>query len=190
MILVDHEIKALINSGELGVTPFDEKLVNTASLNFRLSEKIWKIRPSDCYTAIDLQDKLSFEQRNVYWDTHITPLNPKGEKFYIMEPGEFLLASAMERIKLPNNVAMKVYGRSSWGRAGLDNSQVAGYADPGFEGVMTLELVNHGNFPIIIRPGQEIGQYVFMRTSSIPDKDYSVNGRYAGQDAGQGSKGI
>lgn len=54
-----------------------------------------------------------------------------------IQPGEFMLATTMEYIRIPNDCAAFVHGRSSIGRLGL-TVQNAGFIDPGFHGEITL----------------------------------------------------
>jgi len=92
------------------------------------------------------------------------------QRFYL-HPGEFVLASTLEYFKLPDNLAARIEGRSSWGRLGLLVHATAGFVDPGFAGALTFELSNAGRLPIELRPGLRIGQICFFsmsRRSLIP----------------------
>ncbi|PYT91885.1 MAG: dCTP deaminase [Acidobacteria bacterium] len=93
-----------------------------------------------------------------------------GQCFYL-HPGEFVLASTLEYFKLPDDLAARIEGRSSWGRLGLLVHATAGFVDPGFAGALTFELSNAGRLPIELRPGLRIGQICFFsmsRRSLIP----------------------
>ena len=59
------------------------------------------------------------------------------QRFYL-HPGEFVLASTLEYFKLPDNLAARIEGRSSWGRLGLLVHATAGFVDPGFAGALHL----------------------------------------------------
>lgn len=85
-----------------------------------------------------------------------------GELFYL-HPGEFVLASTLEWFRLPEDLAGRIEGRSSWGRRGLLVHATAGFVDPGFAGVLTFELSNAGRLPIELRPGLRIGQVCFFQ---------------------------
>ena len=54
---------------------------------------------------------------------------------------------------------------------------------PGFKGCITLELVNNGEVPIVLRPGMRIAQLVFFETAKDadyrqPDANDQVNIKY------------
>jgi hypothetical protein len=57
-------------------------------------------------------------------------------------------------------VAAYVTSRSSWGRRGLIIA-TATAINPGFRGTITLELVNHGNVPLVPYPGISVAQIIF-----------------------------
>lgn len=86
------------------------------------------------------------------------------ERFYL-HPGEFVLASTLEFFRLPDDLAGRIEGRSSWGRRGLLVHATAGFVDPGFAGVLTFELSNAGRLPIELKPGLRIGQVCFFQMS-------------------------
>jgi dCTP deaminase len=97
-----------------------------------------------------------------------------GDKF-ILQPGDFALASSLEYIGLPPDMMAFVEGKSSLGRAGLliaTATQVA----PGFKGCIVLELYNAGTVPMILRPAMRIAQLIFVST----DHDVPQEWLYAG----------
>ncbi len=52
----------------------------------------------------------------------------------VMQPGEFYLGATMEYVTLGARHAIKMEGKSSLGRMGLEIHSTAGWVDPGFEG--------------------------------------------------------
>jgi dCTP deaminase len=107
---------------------------------------------------------------------------PEGEAF-ILHPGEFVLGSTLERVRLPEDVAARLEGKSSLGRLGLLTHSTAGFVDPGWNGDLTLELSNVANLPITIYPGMKIGQIAFLRLTSPAEKPYGAErgSKYQGQ---------
>ncbi|MDX6587216.1 MAG: hypothetical protein QOI31_1689 [Solirubrobacterales bacterium] len=79
-----------------------------------------------------------------------------GEQF-ILHPQELVLASTLEYIVVPEDVASQVITRSSYGRLGLITA-TAVQVQPGSRGCITLELVNHGETPIALTPGARVAQ--------------------------------
>ena len=81
---------------------------------------------------------------------------------FILHPGELVLASTLEYVQLPGDLTAQVITRSSYGRLGL-LSATAVQVQPRFTGSLTLELVNLGQMPLTLVPGERIAQLVFTR---------------------------
>lgn len=111
---------------------------------------------------------------------------------YPMRAGQFILASSVEKVKIPTDMVALVNGKSSWARQGLVIHQTAGLLDPGFHGTVTLELsiVGHGAF--WLKPGMPIGQLVFVQLTSPAQRPYGTLGlgsHYQGQEGPTPSRG-
>jgi dCTP deaminase len=147
MILPDFKIRQWAELG--GLEPFSSEHVNPASVDLTLGQSYIDLATGD--------------------EHHLTgPL--------ILAPGEAILATTAEYIRLPSTYAAAVYLKSSLARKGLDHA-LAGWVDPGFEGDLTLEL--HSHRPIELLPGQRIVQLVLYVMQMEPEAIY--NGRYQGQ---------
>jgi dCTP deaminase len=96
-----------------------------------------------------------------------------------LQPGERYLGHTKETIDLPNHIAAQLAGRSSIGRQGVIVHKTAGWIDPGFEGEITLELMNLGDQPVDLREGERIAQLVFFELDS-PSSGY--DGSYQQQE--------
>jgi len=81
-------------------------------------------------------------------------------KEFVLHPGILALGCTFEYICLPSDVECQVEGRSSWARLGLQIA-TATSVEPGFKGVLTLELSNLGTIPIELYPGVRIAQLFF-----------------------------
>lgn len=158
MILCDHEIHELALQGL--VTPYNPCLVNPASLDVTLGRDVLLERPERPQVPHSLEGT-----------TEAAP--------YLMDPGEFLLACTRETFHLPANIAGHFNLKSTRARGGLQHL-LSGYCDPGWHGSkLTLELHNSRRFaPVPLWEGMRIGQLIFHRLSSIPERDYSITGRY------------
>lgn len=81
---------------------------------------------------------------------------------FILHPGEFALASTLEFVRIPLDLAARLEGRSTWGRLGLQIHATAGFVDPGFEGALTFELSNVSPVPLPLYPGVRVSQICFF----------------------------
>ncbi len=174
MILSDRSIKECVKAGRIVVSPYDEVLVQPASIDVRLDSRFLVFRNYK-YTCIDpkaVQEDLT-EMIEV----------PDGEPF-IVHPGEFILGSTLERVGLAADIAAQLGGKSSLGRLGLIVHATAGFIDPGFEGRVTLELSNVANLPIRLYPGMKVGQISFFDMTTPADRPYghpALGSKYKGQ---------
>ncbi|MBI4231928.1 dCTP deaminase [Candidatus Peregrinibacteria bacterium] len=172
MILSDKTLKGMIESGELVVTPIDDKSVQPASIDCRLGDHFLVLEDNQMH-VISLGEEIKYREL-------------AGESITI-PPHSFILATTQEYVKLPNNLTAFVEGRSSIGRIGLF-IQNAGWVDPGFEGRITLELYNASSLPIKLEAGTRICQLVFCKMDSAADTPYQ--GKYQGQSKTVGSRVI
>lgn len=170
MILSDKTIMSLLQKGTLSITPLQDNQIQPASVDIRLGNTFSIVEDSS--TAIlTLSEKILYKKI-------------RAEKYLLM-PGQFVLATTMEYIKLPNNLTAFVEGRSSLGRMGLF-IQNAGWVDPGFSGEITLELFNANRCAIELQTGRRIGQLVFAQMDQEALHPY--RGKYQEQRDATGSK--
>lgn len=174
MLLSDRDIRKAIDSGRLGIEPYDAQLVQPSSVDVCL-DRFFRVFNSSRYTHID--PKLNQEDLTTLVEV------PEGEPF-ILHPGEFVLASTLERFTLPDDLAGRLEGKSSLGRLGLLTHSTAGFIDPGFDGYITLELSNVANLPIALWPTMKVGQLAIFKMSSPAETPYgadSIGSKYQGQ---------
>ena len=158
MILSDVDIRSRLIAGELVKNEIDWHDVQPASIDLHLGS--W-VRWTDGVTAM---------------------IEPPA--CLILKPGQFVLASTRELISIPSDLVGVVDGKSTNARRGLMIHVTAGYIDPGFEGDVTLELVNVGPDEVTIEAGMKIAQIRFHMLSSPCERPYGSPGlgsHYQGQ---------
>lgn len=102
----------------------------------------------------------------------------------VLYPGQFALGRTTEVVKLPFLLCGFIHGRSSWGRMGIMVHVTAGLVDPGFNGTLTLELVNVGRTPVALNVGERIAQICFYHLDKVPLNSYGserLGSLYQGQ---------
>ncbi|MEM2890380.1 MAG: dCTP deaminase [Candidatus Hadarchaeum sp.] len=99
-------------------------------------------------------------------------------KFIRLPPHGFVIASTLERVGTKKDIVASIRCRSSLARTGIDIVRGAGWGDVGFDGVWTIEITNHLPVPYYLPVGLRIGQMVFFRTETPPEKPYQ--GKYSG----------
>lgn len=138
MILSDATISALLERQILRIAPLEEGQIQPASVDIRLGNTFAVVRDSPS-GVLTMENEI--EYHTIRADS------------YLLLPGQFVLATTMEFVALPDDLTAFVEGRSSLGRMGLF-IQNAGWVDPGFQGEITLELYNANRFAIELKAGQ------------------------------------
>jgi len=174
VLLSDRDIRKEIESGRVGIEPFESGMVQPSSVDVRI-DRYFRVFENHRYPHIDPAEEQAELTRLV---------EPDGADPFILHPGEFVLASTYEVVTLPDDVAARLEGKSSLGRLGLLTHSTAGFIDAGFSGHVTLELSNMATLPIKLWPGMKIGQLCFFRLSSPAEAPYgsgATGSRYQGQ---------
>ena len=139
MILTGSEIIKEYKNGNLIIEPFDEKLINPNSYNYRLGEKLKIFKEV-------LEGKQVFEEISI------------PESGYILNPHQMYLGHTLE-ILGSRKYASWLIGRSSLGRLGLFLQISANLGHTGSAYSWTLEIVC--SIPFKIYPKMKIGQISF-----------------------------
>lgn len=177
MILSDRDIRQALQEKRIVVKPapdLDEQL-GSSSLDLRLGYhfRIFKHRrhpfidPFNPDTMKDMTEEVTISKSEPY----------------VIQPGEFVLASILEWVELPDDLSARIDGRSSLGRLGIVIHSTAGHIDAGFKGAITLELSNIGMMPVMLYPKMRVCQLVFEMLTSPAERPYNKNpkAKYCGK---------
>lgn len=180
-ILCDATIKKLLDDKELVITEIEDKDIQPASVDIKISNSFLRI------PKMYVDKKNNYVENKIYFGEPVEYKKEvvKDDEWVTIAPGEFILATTKSYIEIPDYITSWVEGRSSVGRIGLF-TQNAGWIDPGFKGEITLELFNCNKVPIHIKPNQVVVQLVFAYLDKKPMNAY--NGRYQGQRGATGSR--
>jgi dCTP deaminase len=173
-VLSDGTIRRLVAEGRIRIDPWDEGLLQPASVDLRLGRS-FRVFHNHRITAIDLREP----PENLTEQVVVDPDEP-----FVIHPGEFCLGRTEEWIELPDDVVARIEGKSSLGRLGLIVHATAGFCDPGWRGTLTLELNNLTRVPIKLWPGLPIAQLSFMTLDRPAERPYghpALGSHYHGQ---------
>lgn len=169
VVLSDRSIREQLAAGRLVIDPFDDALVQPSSVDVRVAAE-FRVFQNNRRPFIDVRSP----------SHDLTDLvRMADDEPFILHPGEFVLGSTLERVAIPDDLVARLEGKSSLGRLGLLIHSTAGYIDPGWDGMITLELSNVARLPITIYPGMPIGQISFLTLTTPVDRPY--RGKYLGQ---------
>lgn len=167
MVLSDHDIKKAFKSGQIKITPApDLKLqLGSCSVDLRLGN-IFRVFEHSQNTHIDPSKK-------DYSNEITREVKVKKGNAFIMQPGDFVLAVTLERVKISDDLMGRLEGRSSLGRLGIVVHSTASTFDPGWDGHCVLELGNLGRMAVSLKPGMRICAMQFEELKSKADVPYS-----------------
>ena len=174
MIFSDRTIKDAIAEGRISIEPYDESFVQPSSIDLRV-DRYFRVFENHKYPHIDPRKR----QEDL-----TTIVEVSGDEPFVLHPGEFVLGSTLERVRLGDDVVARLEGKSSLGRLGLLIHSTAGFVDPGFDGYLTLELSNVATLPIAIYPEMKIGQISFYQMTTPAEHPYGskeAGSKYQGQ---------
>lgn len=166
MVLSDRDIKKAFLQSRIVITPAPnlKEQLGSCSIDLRLGDT-FRIFDHGRYPYIDPSKK---DYSNEI--TKVVKLK-NGEKF-IMQPGDFVLAVTLEKVKIAPDLMGRLEGRSSLGRLGLVVHSTASIFDPGWDGKPVLELGNLGRMAISLTCGMRICAMTFEQLSSAAEVPY------------------
>lgn len=166
MVLSDQDIKAALKSKRIVITPRpDFAHLGTCSIDLRLGN-VFRIFNHSEHAYIDPSKK---DYSNKI--TKKVTVRPGGH--FVMQPGDFVLAVTLERVRIADNLMGRLEGRSSLGRIGIVVHSTASIFDAGWNGKCVLELGNMGRMAVRLTPGMRICAMSFDELSSPAEVPYS-----------------
>ena len=112
MVLSDRTISRLLDEGRIEIEPYDPALLQPSSVDVRV-DRFFRVFHNARYAFIDVKEP----QEDL---TELVEIDE--ERPFILHPGEFVLGSTLERIRLPDDLVARLEGKSS--------PRPAGPADP------------------------------------------------------------
>lgn len=176
-ILAKSAIVERLQSGNLTVSPLltkpspdESSQVGAASIDLRMGNVVLMARArgsshvdprSTISNSGDHKDELERRQKHERYELTF-------KMRLLLHPGALALVPTLEWVKLPQDLMGMVTARSTWAREGLSIA-TATLIEPGYEGIVTLELANLGQIPITLYPGLKLAQIAFAKTEQKDD---------------------
>jgi len=177
LVMSDKEILRAIEKREILIEPFTAKeMLGPCSVDLHLLDEF---RVFKMGRVVDPQGDFSNDQA--------TELITTGGKPFIIAPGQFTLASTVEKIAISKSIAATLEGRSSIARLGV-MVHAAGLVNPGTgltkPSRLTLEVSCQNSSPIKLYPGMKIVQIIFHRLGEQASVGYDErkSSRFIGLD--------
>lgn len=177
MLLPDHEIKRYLGLGRIIIDPFEDWMIQPASVDIQIgNEFMWYHISSPHTRNIDLDPFEKLHEEDV--------VRVQGPGPFRLSPGDFCLATTLQRITIDPGIAARIEGKSTLGRRGIIVHSTAGFIDPGFSGQLTLEMANLSHRPILLKVGMPIAQLSFTLLTAPAARPYGhgdLGSHYQGQ---------
>jgi dCTP deaminase len=172
MVLSNIEIVKAIEQGLLQIDPSpgndpSRAPFGTTAVDLRLATEVLVPRPGPM--AFDLT-KPNIKD---FLRAHSDRFTLTKDQPYRLRPNTFILANTMEVVSLPivegkGCLNARVEGRSSIARCGLLMHFTAPTIHAGFEGTITLEIINLGPADFLLTPEMYVCQLILERVDGSP----------------------
>ncbi len=184
MVLSDRDIKKFLSEGKIKITP-------EPNLDLQLGSCSIDLRLGNTFRIFEHSRFPYVDPHNPDYSKDITKeIKVKEGDPFILQPGDFVLATTIESFTLPIDLLARLEGRSSLGRLGIVVHSTASIFEPGFEGKVVMELGNLGRMPVALYPGMRVCAVTFEKLSSPADIPYNKKStaKYMSQTSPEPSK--
>src|SRR6059058_5339071 len=134
MVLSDRTIARLLAEGRIEIDPYDDSLLQPSSVDVRV-DRYFRVFQNNRYPYIDVRE----EQEDL---TELVEV--EDETAFVLHPGEFVLGSTLERVRLPDDLVARLE-RTRHARA-VERRESAGH-----------DLCGHEDRPDLLRPADRAG---------------------------------
>src|SRR5919107_2975176 len=184
MVLSDRDILRALDDGRIKIDPAPDlsTSLGSVSIDFRLGTTFMVFEHSR-HSFIDPRHPRSIGEA-------MRTIECAADEPFIMQPGDFALASTVESLELADDLLGRLEGRSSIARLGITVHSTAAVFEPGWIGTATMELSNLGRMAVALYPEMRICAFSFEEVSSKVSVPYRLkrNNKYAGQQTPRASQ--
>jgi len=183
--LPDWVIREYIKKGIIKISPLPkdwEESVDEVTIDFHLGSKL-RVFTGDGWDIIDTKHTTKEEMEAMMKIVQLKPGQP-----FVLSDKDFVIATTIEKLTLPDDIVGHLHGKSSLARLGIAVHSTAARFDPGWDGHPVLEF---GTFlkgkRVVIYEGAPICAFSFEKLAAPVTRSYksSPNNRYGGSDMPQ-----
>jgi dCTP deaminase len=160
-------VKEEIAEGTIVMEPLNVDCIQPASIDSHSDNKLLMLKTWRYPFCVDVKQSM---------DGLSEPVAIGEDKPFFLNAGEFVLASTLESIALPDDIVARLAGKSSSGPIGLLIHSSSGYVDPGWGVHLTLELSDLARLSVTRYHGIETGQLSLLRLTSPAERLYGSPG--------------
>lgn len=158
------------------IEPFCEDQVRTGAISYGVSSYGYDMRVGDAFKIF-----------NGSGDYVSDPKNPDPSVFTdikteccVIPPHSFVLASSLEYFRIPRDILVICFGKSTYARCGVIVNVTP--LEPEWEGYLTISISNTSSVPVKVYSNEGIGQLVFLKAEDVCRRSYKdKKGKYQAQ---------
>ncbi|MEC4866928.1 MAG: dCTP deaminase, partial [Jaaginema sp. PMC 1078.18] len=124
-----------------------ETQIRPGSVDIRISNIFWKFN-KDCIAQLDIIDLHQAKEILNNPELMYSKIQLSEEEYLEIKPGEIVLTETLEKIEMPACISGALKGRSSFARLGISIHCTGDYINPGYQGSMPLQIINHSPIPV------------------------------------------
>jgi dCTP deaminase len=174
MLKNDRWIRQMARNGM--IEPFHDRQVRKGVVSYGVSSYGYDMRVNDEF--------------KIFTSVQGTVVDPKKagnqsfvdvkEKVCTIPAHSFILARSLEYFKIPRNILVICFGKSTYARCGIVVNVTP--LEPEWEGYITIEISNTSPLPVRIYAFEGIAQLLFLEASEVCARSYADKaGKYQAQ---------
>jgi dCTP deaminase len=174
-VLPDNWITYMAKSHKM-IVPYSKSGSRPGKISFGPSSYGYDFRLSNEYKIPDFGNCKLLDPKDM---NQVCYQDFKGRSCLI-KSNSFVLARSLEYFRIPRDVIVLCYGKSTYARCGLLVNVTP--LEPEWEGFITISIANLSPVPVKIYSGEGIGQIVFIRAENECTVSYAdKRGKYQAQ---------
>lgn len=164
------------NAAQGMIEPFNEDQVRTGVISYGVSSYGYDMRVADTFKVFSASGGAVSDPKrpdpSVFKDIKADHC--------IIPPHSFILATSLEYFRIPRDILVISFGKSTYARCGVIVNVTP--LEPEWEGHITISISNTSPVPVKIYSNEGIGQLVFLKASDVCRISYKdKKGKYQAQ---------
>lgn len=163
-VLTGKDILGYVEKGDIVFRPgLDEFQLQAHSVDMRLGFTF--LVPKSWHVTKAGREQLHMDYYSPDRPDYFDVVELEQGQFFDLLPGEHILVSSLESVRVPDDLMAVMYPRSSTNRKGISVDQT-GIIDSGYEGQLVIPVRNNTQFQTVrLYPGERFCQIVFQKLS-------------------------
>lgn len=156
------------------INPFCSKQISKGVISYGVSSYGYDVRIANKFMMIKKIKGITIDPKKIEKKSfdYITV-----KKYIIIPPNFVILGKTIEYLRIPRNVLVIAFGKSTYARCGLLVNITP--FEPEWEGYVTISMSNISSRPIKLYVNEGIAQIIFFETKNTCDISYNdKNGKY------------